>query len=401
MPPEDEKTGASSHDSESTVPPEKIPSGGEVPKEHEPTTSDYGGGASDQAGQVSYSQTVDDPYSSYDDPYGYNAHSDVTTAVTPAPVIAAPPAVPPPPPLPPPEDDEDPEESGMLRMSFMEHLEDLRKRLIMMVLGLVVSFVICLTFCDKLWVIISEPAIAALKELKVANPTLVMLSPMDGFTIIWMKLPLLCSIFVASPWILWQAWLFIAPGLYKKERRYAAPFVIFSAGLFILGGLFAYFVAFRYGLTFLLGIGFGSGVTPFVSMVEYFDLFVNIILGIGLVFELPILVFLLTLLRVASPSFLLRHSRYAILIITVIAAIVTPTPDVFNLMLFAVPMVMLYFLGVFASYLLVLKRENKRFPWKAFSLYLGIALLLIGIALFIAITRYHYKVVLHTPFLVR
>jgi len=393
MPPEDEKTGASSHDSESSTPPEKIPSGG---------------GVSDQAGHVSYSQTVDDPYASHDDPYGYDVNTgpvEVASAPVESSPDVPPPAVvkgpPPPPPPPPPKDPEDEEEDGMLRMSFMEHLEDLRKRLIMMVIGLVVAFVICLTFSEQLWKVISEPAISALRELKVPNPTLVMLSPMDGFTIIWMKLPLLCSIFVASPWILWQMWLFIAPGLYKKERRYAAPFVIFSAGLFITGGLFAYFVAFRFGLTFLLGIGFGDGVTPFVSIVEYFDLFVNIILGIGLVFELPILVFLLTLLRVASPSFLLRHSRYAILAITILAAIVTPTPDVFNLMLFAVPMVMLYFLGVFASYLLVLKRENKRFPWKAFSLYVGIALLLIGIALFIAIYRYHFKVVLHSPFLVR
>ncbi len=384
MPPEDEKTGASSHDSEPTAPPEKIPSGG---------------GASDQAGNVSYSPTVDDPYASHDDPYGYQVNTGPADVVPPpasVPAVAKPPAPPPPPP--PPKDPEDEEEDGMLRMSFMEHLEDLRKRLIMMVIGLVVAFVICLTFSEQLWKVISEPAISALKELKVPNPTLVMLSPMDGFTIIWMKLPLLCSIFVASPWILWQMWLFIAPGLYKKERRYAAPFVIFSAGLFITGGLFAYFVAFRFGLTFLLGIGFGDGVQPFVSIVEYFDLFVNIILGIGLVFELPILVFLLTLLRVASPSFLLRHSRYAILAITIIAAIVTPTPDVFNLMLFAVPMVMLYFLGVFASYLLVLKRENKRFPWKAFGLYLGIALLLIGIVLFIAVYTISFPT--STPFAV-
>lgn len=289
----------------------------------------------------------------------------------------------------------------MLRMSFMEHLEELRKRLIHMIAGLAVVFVVCLTFCDRLWVIVQEPAVAALKELGVKPPNLVMLAPMDGFQIIWMKLPLLCTVFLGSPWILYQVWSFIAPGLYKKERRFAAPFIITSAGLFITGGLFAYFVAFRYGLTFLLGIGYGYGVTPFISIVDYFDLFVDVMLGIGLVFEMPVIIFFLTFLRIASPSFLLSHSRYAILIITIIAAVVTPTPDVFNLMLFAVPMCLLYFIGIFASYVLVLKRENRRFPWRAFWIVMGVIALLIAVGLYIAIERYHYKLVPYWPLLVR
>ena len=114
------------------------------------------------------------------------------------------------------------------------------------------------------------------------------------------------------------------------------------AGLFILGGAFGYFVAFRYGLTFLLGLGRDNNITPMVSVSEYFDLFVNVMLGIGLVFELPILIFFLTLLHIVTPSFLIRNSRYAILAIFIIAAIVTPTPDVFNLMLFATPMALLF-----------------------------------------------------------
>ena len=101
-----------------------------------------------------------------------------------------------------------------------------------------------------------------------------------------------------------------------------------------------------------------------VTISEYFDLFVNVTLGVGLVFELPVLIFFLTLLRILSPLFLLRHSRYAILGIFVLAAIITPTPDVFNLMLFAAPMCFLFYVGIFASYLLVLKRENRRFPWR-------------------------------------
>ncbi|HMD49046.1 MAG TPA: twin-arginine translocase subunit TatC [Bryobacteraceae bacterium] len=281
------------------------------------------------------------------------------------PVVAAPPA----PPLPPtpasPPSPEDEEEQKMLRMSFMEHLEELRSRILNAVYGMVVAFVVSIVYCYKLWEIISEPAVAALKSLHVDPPVLISTTPMEGFSVIWVKLPLLCSIFLASPWIVYQVWAFIAPGLYKKERRWAVPFVLTTGGLFIAGGCFAYFLAFRYGLTFLLGISLVAGnVKPMVTITEYFDLFVNVTLGVGLVFELPVLIFLLTLLRVASPRFLIRHSRYAILIIVIVAAIVTPTPDVVNLMLFAVPMCALYFVGVFAGYLLVLHREGEKFPWK-------------------------------------
>ncbi|MBM3775554.1 MAG: twin-arginine translocase subunit TatC, partial [Acidobacteria bacterium] len=224
---------------------------------------------------------------------------------------------------------------------------------------------------------------------------------MEVFNIVWMKLPILTAIFLSSPWILYQVWAFIAPGLYKRERRWAAPFVICSAGLFILGGLFAYHVAFRYGLVFLLGLGRDLSITPMVSVSEYFDLFVNVTLGVSLVFELPVLVFFLTLLRVTSPAFLLRNSRYAILIIVALAAIITPTPDVFNLMLFATPMCVLFYVGVFASYLLVLHREERRFPWGKVILGALVALTLAGGAVWLAIARYGYHLERQWPFLLR
>ena len=298
-------------------------------------------------------------------------------------------------------DGEDEEEQGMLRMSFMEHLDELRMRIIRCLMGLAVAFLASLIFAGKLWDIISEPAVQALKHLGVNPPKLVMTVPMEGFSIIWVKLPLLCSIFLASPWVVYQVWAFIAPGLYRRERRWAAPFVLITAGLFIGGGLFAYFLAFRYGLEFLLGIGMTNGVTPMVTITEYFDLFVNVTLGVGLVFELPVLIFLLTLLRVASPRFLIRHSRYAILAIVIIAAIVTPTPDVFNLMLFAVPMVLLYFVGVFAGYLLVLKREGKAFPWKRVLLISLAVLLVIAAIIYVLVAWFHFQAIPHWPFLKR
>ena len=252
---------------------------------------------------------------------------------------------PPPPPPSAPTDPEDEEEDRMLRMSFMEHLEELRNRIIRALYGLGIAFLFALIFAGKLWDIVSDPAVEALKHLHVNPPRLAQLTPMEGFSIIWVELPLLASVFLASPWIVYQLWAFISPGLYKKERRLALPFVLLTAGLFIGGGFFAYFLAFRFGLEFLLGIGMTNNVQPVVSITEYFDLFVNVMLGVALVFELPVVIFLLTLLRLLSPRFLLRHSRYAILAIVIAAAIITPTPDVFNLMLFAIPMCAALFRG--------------------------------------------------------
>ncbi len=304
---------------------------------------------------------------------------------------------PPPPPPPPVADPEDEEEDRMLRMSFMEHLEELRNRIIRALYGLGIAFVLALGFANKLWDFVSDPAIEALKHLNVNPPRLAQLTPMEGFSVIWVELPLLASVFLASPWIVYQLWAFISPGLYKKERRLALPFVILTAGLFIGGGCFAYFLAFRYGLEFLLGIGMSNNVQPVVSITEYFDLFVNVTLGVALVFELPVLIFLLTLLRLLSPRFLLRHSRYAILAIVVVAAIITPTPDVFNLMLFAVPMCLLYFVGVFAGLLLVMRREGRKVPWRTIVL-IGLGVLIAAAAIAFAMVHFHIHFVRKWPY---
>jgi sec-independent protein translocase protein TatC len=286
-------------------------------------------------------------------------------------------------------------------MSFLEHLEELRTRILRALMGLGIAFVVSLTFSERLWMIVQKPAAAALETLGYKDTGLIFTSPMESFSIIWIKLPLLTALFLASPWLLYQVWGFVAPGLYKKERRLAGPFILCSAGLFILGGLFGYFVAFRFGLTFLLGIGRDVGVRPMITISEYFDIFVNVILGISVVFELPVLIFFLTLLRIASASFLVRHSRYAVLAIVIIAAVITPTPDIFNLMIFSMPMVLLYFVGVFAGYLLELSRENRRFPWaKVLLVGLGMVLLLAAAA-WLAVTRYGYHFVGYWPFLVR
>jgi sec-independent protein translocase protein TatC len=288
----------------------------------------------------------------------------------------------------------------MLRMSFMEHLEELRSRIIKALYGLGIAFVLSLGFANKLWDFVSDPAIEALKHLHVNPPRLAQLTPMEGFSVIWVELPLLCSVFAASPWVVYQLWAFISPGLYKKERRLALPFVLLTAGLFIGGGCFAYFLAFRYGLEFLLGIGMSNNVQPVVSITEYFDLFVNVTLGVALVFELPVVIFLLTLLRLLSPRFLLRHSRYAILAIVILAAIITPTPDVFNLMLFAIPMCLLYFIGVMAGLLLVMRREGRTLPWRSI-VWIPLVVLLIVAAVATAMVYFHVHFLSKWPYLTR
>lgn len=289
----------------------------------------------------------------------------------------------------------------MLRMSFMEHLAELRSRIIRAAGGVLVAYIISLLFTNQLWSTVAAPAVDALKQLHVNPPELAQLTPMAFFNIVWLKLPLLVALFIAAPWVLYQVWAFISPGLYRREKRLAMPFILSTAGLFIAGGLFAYFVIFRFALVFLLGMGLHDGVRPVISMTEYFDLFVNMTLGVALVFEMPVAIFFLTLLHIASPRFLLRNSRYAVLAIVLLAAIVTPTPDAFNMTIVAVPMVLLFFVGVFLSYLLVLKREGKQFPWTPvlFGTF-GVLLALAG-ALALLVYRYHYHLIAHWPYLAR
>jgi len=353
-------------------------------------------------GQTSLEGTTDatDAYTYHDDS-GYTEHDSVQTEPSNLPATTG--ASQPPPPSTPPvsHDEEDPDEEGMLRMSFMEHLDELRRRIIRALMGIGIAFGCSLYFTDRLWKIIQQPFKGAMAINGIPDAKLVVTGPMEAFSIIWIKLPILCALFIASPWILYQVWSFIAPGLYKRERRWAVPFIFFSASLFLLGGTFAYFVAFKLGLGFLLGIALVNDLTTMVSITDYFDLFFNVMLGMGLVFEIPILIFFLSLLRILSPAFLVRNSRYALLIIVVLAAIVTPTPDVVNLMLISVPMTLLYFVGVFASYLLWLSREGKRFPWGWFLLIIGGLTLLIGGSLYLAIAKYGYKLVNTWPYLVR
>jgi sec-independent protein translocase protein TatC len=237
------------------------------------------------------------------------------------------------------------------QMSFLDHLEELRRRIIHSLIAVAVALGVCWTFADALFRIVSVPIRKTGVELIVTSPT-------QAFNL-ELKLALLAAIFLAAPFILGQVWLFISPGLYKHERRYALPFILSSSVLFIVGGLFGYLVAFPYALQFLIQWAVGMGLIPRISASEYFDLFIMVELGLAIIFEIPALIFVLARIGLVSGPFLLRNTRYAVLIAFVVAAVITPTTDIPNMMMMAGPMVALYLLGVVVAYLFGKKRTTE------------------------------------------
>ena len=246
-------------------------------------------------------------------------------------------------------------EDLLRQMSFLEHLEDLRKRLIYSALAVVVGFFACYYYVEKIYGLMQKPIMEALRSHHMSE-SLVYLSPTEPFNL-YIKIGFLAGVFFACPVILYQVWLFISPGLYRHEKRYVVPFMVSTVGLFIAGGLFGYKIAFPAALDFL--IGYSKLFTPMITIGEYTDLFLTIIIGLGAVFELPILVFFLALMGIVSPGWMWNNFRYSILIIFVIAAIVTPTTDILNMCIFAAPMILLYLISIAVAWLVHPKRRNR------------------------------------------
>ncbi len=227
-------------------------------------------------------------------------------------------------------------------MGFLEHLEELRKRIIYMVLAIVGGFSACWWFHERLFEWIQKPIIQVLAS-KGLDTHLVYTNPTEPFNI-YLKVSFIAGIFVAAPFILYQVWSFIAPGLYKAERRYVMPFMASTVLLFVGGGFFGYRIVYPAALKFLLE--YSWQFRPMITVGEYLDLFMTIILGLGIVFEMPILVFFLALFGIVSAGWMWRNLRYSILIIFVIAAIITPTTDIMNMCVFAAPMIVLYIISI-------------------------------------------------------
>jgi sec-independent protein translocase protein TatC len=232
-------------------------------------------------------------------------------------------------------------------MPLLAHLEKLRKRIIFSILGVLVGFISCWSFADRIFGLMQRPILGALRHHGLGGG-LVYLNPTEPFNL-YLEVASVGGLFIASPFVFYQLWLFIAPGLYRKEKRYVLPFLVSTAGLFIAGGLFGYKMVYPASLDFL--IGYGQRFQPMITIGEYTRLFVTIIVGIGLIFEMPILVFFLALMRVITARWMLRHVRYSILAIFVVAAIITPSADILNMCLFAAPMIALYALSIGVAWL--------------------------------------------------
>src|SRR6266446_3443584 len=238
-------------------------------------------------------------------------------------------------------------------ISLLAHLEELRKRIIFSVVGVLVGFLSCWSYADRIFGLMQQPIIQALRHHGLGGG-LVYLNPTEPFNL-YLEVGLVTGLFAASPFVFYQVWLFISPGLYRNEKRYILPFLISTVGLFIAGGFFGYKMVYPASLDFL--IGYGQQFQPMITIGEYTKLFVTIIVGLGLIFEMPILVFFLALMRVITARWMVRNIRYSILAIFVIAAIITPTSDLLNMCLFAAPMVALYALSIGVAWLVNSTRE--------------------------------------------
>jgi sec-independent protein translocase protein TatC len=224
-------------------------------------------------------------------------------------------------------------------MTFLEHLEDLRKRLFYSFVALFIGFVPGWVFAKQLYAILARPVTQYLPEgTKLAFTTLT--APF----MLYMKVAFLASLFFMSPFVFLQIWYFVAPGLYRKEKKYAVPFVLMTTFFFSLGALFAYFIVFPWACRFFLTLG--RDFQPVITVDQYFGFALKVLLGIALVFELPTLVFFLSKMGLITARWMVRNFKYAVLLIFVIAAVITPTPDVITQSIVAVPMLVLYGLSI-------------------------------------------------------
>jgi len=344
------------------------------------------------------------------------------------------------------EEEEEHEEGGM---SFLEHLDELRSRLIKIVAFVLIAFVVCWIFADKIYNFLQVPVQAALmkakqtvavplnvyeaislaefpdgtevdislktdskvgdalvpantsitaeirrdeagnielvtKRARVVNDQTVIkpgyviphelyaasspyFSPDDrlvsstvqGAFNLYIKVAFYAAVFFAVPFLLIQVWGFIAPGLYDNEKKYALPFVFMSTLFFLLGCTFAYYIAFPRAADFLLEVAVEGNLRPLVSADEYFDLIILIMLGLGLVFEMPTITYFLARLGLVTPRFLIKGWRFAIIIIFIVAAVLSPTTDIPNLLVFAAPMIILYCVSIGIAWVFYRKRQKQ------------------------------------------
>ena len=239
-------------------------------------------------------------------------------------------------------DELDPE-AELPKMTFLDHLEELRKRLVVAFIAVAVGFLACWTWAEPIFAKLQEP----LTQFLPPGDKLAYTRLTAPF-FLYMKVAFFAGLFLAAPVVLLQLWLFIAPGLYKKERRLAAPFIIFGTLFFLMGGYFGY--RFLLPATCSFFVETGKQFKQMVTVDDYFGFASVIILATGVVFETPILIFFLARLGIVTPAFLMQKFKYAVVLAFVISAVITPTPDMVTQAALAVPMIILYLIGIGVAY---------------------------------------------------
>ena len=229
-------------------------------------------------------------------------------------------------------------------MSILEHLDELRSRLIRVLVVLVLLVCACWFLSDEILDFLLVP----IREHLLAGGEIVYITPAEVFMTL-MTASLIASLFLGAPYVLYEIWAFVAPGLYRHERRMVVPFLLAGTLCFLAGGAFGYYVAVPVAASWLLGLG--KGFTAQITLRSAFQFETRVILAMGLVFELPILIYFLARMGVVTPAFLMRHFRTAVLVIAVLAAVLTPTGDMLTMTVFAGPMVLLYLIGVLVAWL--------------------------------------------------
>lgn len=224
-------------------------------------------------------------------------------------------------------------------MSFLEHLDELRSRLFRVVIVFVVSLAVCWFASDRILAFLLQP----IREHMFSGGEIIFISLTEPF-MIYMKASAMAAIFLSAPFILWQFWGFVAPGLYKTERRAGGLFIAAGTIFFVAGGAFGYYVALPTTARWLLSLG--SQFKAQLTLQSAFDFESRVLLGAGLVFEMPIVILVLSRFGIVTPAFLLRHFKIAVIVIAIAAAVITPSGDALTMTVFSVPMIALYLLGV-------------------------------------------------------
>jgi sec-independent protein translocase protein TatC len=242
------------------------------------------------------------------------------------------------------------EESAEGRMTFLEHLDELRKRITHSVVALLVGFLIAFAFVNRVFNFVYARLAA-----DVPDHHLIYTEPGEAF-FIYLKIAALSGVLISSPYVMWQVWLFIAPGLYANEKKFAVPFVVFASALFISGAAFSHYILFPFAWKFFAS--FSSDVLVFMPRVEpIFGLYVKLMLAMGLVFQLPMLIFVLARFGIVTASFLIKNFKYALLIFFVVSAIVTPDGSMVPQVIMAGSMTALYVLSIGVAWMFGKKRD--------------------------------------------